>query len=110
MTTDATKRQDLIEGLRALADWYEQHPTVPLPAYPGWTHCVLSHHGDVDGPAVVRELAAALGAEVVERHGHTVADKPFGPIKFHAYYVSRERMQEHNDNVQFLAEHGRGAS
>jgi hypothetical protein len=110
MSTEGTsKREQIIEGLRALADFYEQHPDVPLPPFPGWNHCVLGNVGDEAGPAEVRVLAAALGSGVEERRGHTITNAQFGAINFHAYYVSRERAEAYDADQEFLAEHGRGS-
>lgn len=87
------KRAELIAGLRQLADWYEQHPEVPLPPYPDWRHCVLAKD-DTSGTAEVEAVAAALGADV--KYGkHVAADKDFPGIEFHAYYVTRERAADY---------------
>lgn len=46
--------QEYADGLRQLADWYERHPTIPLPQY-----STLSVHGAEDVAYIARALGKA---------------------------------------------------
>lgn len=102
MTTDASKRQDLIDGLRALADWYEQHPDVPLVKYPEFRHCVNAGD-DATGRAEVHAIADALGVPVTDKDDESEVIGDFAGLPFRAYYVTRERLQRWRDDMDFLA-------
>jgi len=82
------RRADLIAGLRELADFYEQHPDMPLPPYPDFRHCVLSNDDDA-GVAEVTTVAAQLGVELYDLDDRPSADRKFGSITFSAFYVRR---------------------
>lgn len=99
--TDA--RDDLIQGLRELADWYEQHPEVPLPPYPSFEHCVLERGGgDEAGVAEVEQVAASLDA-TVERGVHTEARRRFAGLPFRVFYVSREAATDWERQRELIA-------
>jgi hypothetical protein len=106
-TEGSTKREQIIEGLRAIADFYEQHPDVPLPPFPSWSHCVLSDD-DTQGQVDVAAVATALDVPMKVKDGSADAKTKFGGVRFHVYYVSRQRAENYADNLRFLAEHGRG--
>lgn len=95
-------RRGLIDGLRELADWYEQHPDVPLPRYPDLLHSV-GGQDDAQGVAEVEQLAVALGTEV--KYGaHTGTERQFAGLRFRAYYIARESMAEYDRRRAQLAE------
>ncbi|MEU4781073.1 hypothetical protein [Micromonospora sp. NPDC023633] len=85
-----TKRDALVAGLRALADFYETHPDMPLPRYPNFSHCVLAGD-DETGQAEVARIAEQLGVEMVTKAGSADAERAFEGLPFKSYYVSRQR-------------------
>lgn len=76
----------LVAGLRALADFYETHPTMPMPLYPkfGVTCSNLTDGGDA-AAELVRHAAELLGTEITQSHGHTRTKRMFGVVEFKAY-------------------------
>jgi hypothetical protein len=81
-TEGSTKREQIIEGLRAIADFYEQHPDVPLPPFPSWSHCVLSDD-DTQGQVDVAAVATALDVPMKVKDGSAVDMKKLGVLCFH---------------------------
>lgn len=106
MAEPTDKRTALIAGLRELADWYEAHPDVPLPPYPTWTHCVLGDN-DQDGQSEVVAVADALDVPAQFSAGSAEARRTFGAVEFKAFYVSRQRSEDYQAELKFLAEHKR---
>jgi hypothetical protein len=100
--TEADKLAGLIAGLRELADWYEQHPDVPLPLYPSFIHCV---HSDDDqaGTAELAAVAEALAVEQSTHGGHPAAERVFGAVEFRVYYVPRVDAAEYQADRKLLA-------
>jgi hypothetical protein len=81
----APARAALVEGLRAIADFYEQHVEVEPVAYPVFIHAV-SFHTDETGPAAIATIAAALGTEVDSRNQiHT--ERQMAGVRFYASYI-----------------------
>lgn len=85
--SDFTERAALIGGFRALADYLESNPEIPVSAYPvvyafpadgEWAHMC----------AVIDAVAARLG--VAARRtigGHHVAVRFFGPVEYRAVAI-----------------------
>lgn len=87
------RRAQLVAGLRELAQFYVDHPEVPIPRFPDFAHCVNADN-DEAGSAEVQAIAAALGVEL--EHGvHIRARRRFGALQFNAYYVPREVARRH---------------
>lgn len=107
VTEPTSKRAELVAGLRELADWYERHPDVPLPPYPTWTHCVLADEDEAGQYEVVR-VADALDVPCRFKAGSADADREFGPVTFRAYYVSRQRSEDYEQELRYLAERAKG--
>jgi hypothetical protein len=91
---NATERQALIFGLRALADYLESNPYVPAPGYSD----VLAFPPDGDCAGMRAEIdviAERIGVEARETvRGHYVAARTFGPVEYRAvaicqYYQER---------------------
>lgn len=86
------KNAELVAGLRALADFYEQHPDMPVPDYP---NMLVGIDADTDeqGAAIVSEAARRMGAEYqppgvpLDVAEHHVAETTFGPVKLRVYYI-----------------------
>ncbi|MFE6488808.1 hypothetical protein ACFVGN_38570 [Streptomyces sp. NPDC057757] len=80
MTKEITEqRRKSIEGLRALADFLESNPSLPVPS---------SQHLNVPlmTNAPVEEFAAAQGLDVeYDDEGNASADVKFGPLTYHVY-------------------------
>jgi hypothetical protein len=61
MSTDAiSKRAELVAGLRELADFYEQHPDMPMPDCPEIL-VGIDAQADEDGAHAVHDAAVQLG-------------------------------------------------
>lgn len=95
---DHAGRHEFVEGLRALADFYETHPALPMPSSPDFTHCVGTADDDA-GRAEIALIAAELG---VEPKDGLHAKRRFGPIQYHAFYNLRAEMQRYNADQQLL--------
>ncbi|MBW8487247.1 hypothetical protein [Actinomadura parmotrematis] len=91
-------RRNLITGLRALADFLEDNPAVPIPR--GTVTVSMFARGDSQTcqRAAVDGVAALLGVPVQdETHdgGHYTAAKHFGPIAYQAIHIPTERQHAH---------------
>jgi hypothetical protein len=99
---DLFARHQTITGLRALADYLETHPAVPVNEY-GWE--VRIHTGvgrdtitDADQRAEVDRVAALLGVPALDetvRGGHYKASRTFGRIVYTIVHVPARRMAQH---------------
>lgn len=87
-------RTALVKGLRALADWYEANPEVPLPPSPDIAHCVMAGD-DAAGMAELRVVADALGEPVDPTGPHPQVVRDFAGLKFHAFYVLQRAAAEY---------------
>lgn len=104
---ELTDHAALAAGLRELADWYEQHTELPVPAYPNFHHVFIEGHPD-NRPETIERIAAALGStvEVSDNGGHIQTRGKFGPIRYLAAHVPAATMWAHRalmsyaDNVQ----------
>jgi hypothetical protein len=96
-TTDPATRQALITGLRALADYLDQNPAVPVPTY--GTEIYLSASSTDDGGcAQVRQFARQLGIAVpndISYSGHYEAARQFGPVGYRMIAISDAAMARH---------------
>lgn len=88
-----TTRDELIAGLRDLADWYEQHPDVPLMAYPEIRHCVMGD--DTTGTAELRQIAAALGAKPEVLPDRIEVRGSFAGLSYWAFYNFQSAVAEY---------------
>ena len=84
------ERADLIDGLRALADYLESNPDVPAPRYTD----VYTFPPDRACPEMRAEIdviAELLGSQARETAGHehyTVA-RSFGPVEYRAVAICK---------------------
>jgi hypothetical protein len=100
--SDDKKRTNLIAGLRGLADFIEQHPDFPLPTFPEFAHCATARD-DEAGVAEVRQISAALGAEMtVEPDGDARVTFHFAGLRYRAFYVSRDRSRQWDEDMEFV--------
>jgi hypothetical protein len=96
MTTQPTVPSDLfarsqtVAGLRALADFLETNPAVPVHEY-GYDYMVFARaNTDSAERAEIDRIAAALGEAVTDetgRGGHYRVSKTFGRITYTAVHV-----------------------
>jgi hypothetical protein len=104
MTTRPTVPDDLfartqtIAGLRVLADFLEDNPSVPVREYGGeYTVFARADENTVERAEIDR-IAAALGETVTddtERGGHYSVSKTFGRITYRAIHVPSKRQAAH---------------
>lgn len=81
-----TPRQELIAGLRAMADWLEATPGVPVAECEkaDFQHCV-DLVDTTDRRAYVDAVAAEMGVQAAPSGpGHYRATKAFGPVEYRA--------------------------
>ncbi|QXJ23619.1 hypothetical protein AGRA3207_004801 [Actinomadura graeca] len=117
---DLFARHHTIAGLRALADFLEANPAVPVREF-GGDYTLFTRRGDdAAAVAMVDRVAALLGAEITDdrpRGGHYLAEKTFGRITYGIVHVPDQRRREslardsyfHNivlDTDQYTGEHG----
>jgi hypothetical protein len=99
---DLFARHQTITGLRALADFLEAHPGVPVDEY-GWTLHVCQTvsrdaHTDAAQRAEVDRIAALLGVPVRDetaRGGHYTAQRSFGRIIYEVTHIPARFMAEY---------------
>ena len=84
------QREQFIEGLRELADWYTEHPDVAAPSYPEMSYCVVGAD-DTAGCAEVAHVATALGVDVTGDGSSAKAKHSFAGLSFKVFYVSQKR-------------------
>jgi hypothetical protein len=95
---DLFARTQTIAGLRALADFLEANPGVPVHEY-GWE---VRHHTrgtDEEEAAEIDRIAALLDATPADERndgGHYTASKTFGHITYTAVHIPARRMDAHH--------------
>jgi hypothetical protein len=102
-TTDPAARTDaraqITSGLRALADYLDAHPDVPVNEY-GWTlNDFPPRDDDAAGRAAVTRVAASLGVtpdDDTARSGHYIAARTFGRITYQYIHISARRRAIHD--------------
>jgi hypothetical protein len=83
-TTDPATRQAFITGLRALADYLDRHPAVPVPGYGTQIH-MTADSTEKGGCGQVNEFARQLAIAVpasISEFGHYEAIRFFGPVGY----------------------------
>lgn len=91
------ERTEFIAGLRALAEFLESNPAVPVPRY-GTSILVGAQWAD-DNRGFVDEFAALTGAEIDDQwasSGHYTARATFGPVTYEAYAISKPAMDAYD--------------
>ncbi|MEV1321994.1 hypothetical protein AB0J14_38600 [Micromonospora arborensis] len=95
----STTREELIAGLRAVADFYEANPTMPVPIYPDLlVSCsnITGHGNDRDDDAaaeLVRHAGTLLGVEATQSTaGGWDVNGKFGALTLRVYSTTHERM------------------
>ncbi|MEW2356405.1 hypothetical protein [Spirillospora sp. NPDC029432] len=103
---DLFARHQTITGLRALADFLEANPNVPVNEY-GETFTVYTRHLADDDPAAVAlvdRTAALLGVDVGDRrdHGdHYTAARSFGRIRYQVVHIPARVMDDFHARTSY---------
>ena len=97
---DLFARVQTIAGLRALADFLETNPAVPVREY-GEEYTIFTHPAadDATERAEIDRIAAALGETVTDntqRGGHYEVGKTFGRITYRAIHIPVHRRAAHD--------------
>jgi hypothetical protein len=92
---NSTKRQALISGLRALADFLESNPEVPAPEYTD----VLVFPPSASDAGKRREIdviASRIGsrAETFSSYRHYQTSRRFGPVEYRAVAIPADENTE----------------
>jgi hypothetical protein len=114
---DLFARHQTITGLRALADFLEANPAVPVNEY--GHDLIVSVRADDDTSAAARvdQLAALLGVDVDDdtRHGgHYTATRTFGRISYRIVHIPQHRRDQYRaqdsyrDNITLDTDQGTG--
>lgn len=87
---DLFARHQVITGLRALADFLEANPAVPVNEYGNDLLVSVRTGDDASAAAVVDHAAALLGVDVhddTRRGGHYTATRTFGRISYRIVHI-----------------------
>jgi hypothetical protein len=101
------ERDRLITGLRALADFLETSPDVPVPCWADFL--VFPQDGTEDEKRKeIDNIATLIGASVTddtENYGHYTTSRAFGPVEYRAVLIParsreyRDAQLSYSDNV-----------
>lgn len=90
MFPNPVPRDQIISGLRQLADYLDAHPAIPVAPY-GWELLVGTYRtSDPDGIAEIDRIAANLGVTAqgdIADGDHYAAIRTFGPITYRAFHI-----------------------
>ncbi|GLY74385.1 hypothetical protein [Actinoallomurus iriomotensis] len=95
---DLLARAQTIAGLRALADFLENNPSIPVREYGGDYTVFPYADDDAAERAEIDRIATALGETVTDetgRGGHYTVSKTFGRITYNAIHVPAKRQAAH---------------
>ncbi|NEA28325.1 hypothetical protein [Actinomadura bangladeshensis] len=93
---DLFARHQTIAGLRALADFLEANPGVPVDEY-GERYHVFTRDSDASSVALVDQTAELLGVEVTDDRptgGHYTATKRFGRITYAIVHIPERNQRQ----------------
>lgn len=96
--TDPEERAEVINGLRALADFLDGNIEVPVPH---WTEMLAfpSVSTDQDMRAEVDRVAALIGSAADDRtaiHGHYSVSRKFGPVEYRMVAILARARASHD--------------
>ncbi|GAA2130415.1 hypothetical protein [Actinomadura napierensis] len=101
---DLFARHQVITGLRALADFLEANPAVPVPEY-GETFDVFPRDCDDDcSAALVGDVAALLGVQADDDRpsgGHYTASRSFGRITYRIIHIPDRNRRRHEAYMSY---------
>ncbi|WP_339155527.1 hypothetical protein [Actinomadura luteofluorescens] len=101
---DLFARHQTIAGLRALADFLEANPSVPIKEYGGDYNVYTRTGDDPAAVAAVDQVAALLNTEVTDDRphgGHYIASKTFGRITYQIVHIPARQMDEHHAHISY---------
>ena len=101
------RRAALVADLRALADWLEAHPEVPVPR---WGSVEVTYHpahddhiADDDAAfSEVHRIAGLIGATVEEDSDRAAAYRAFGSAGYKAIAISSDHMARYSAGTSYL--------
>ncbi|GAA1594094.1 hypothetical protein GCM10009678_90310 [Actinomadura kijaniata] len=91
-------RTRMISALRALADFLDSHPDIPVGEFSRARLHFIPRTGTADGnAAAIDRIAHTLGVEPTgERTGHYRAVKHFGPASYEAFAIHPDAQADHD--------------
>ncbi|MFC5748338.1 hypothetical protein [Actinomadura rugatobispora] len=95
---DLFARHQTITGLRALADFIEDNPAVPVTSLGEFYAVYTRTDTDADGRALIDDVAALLDVQVcddTDRGGHYRASRSFGRITYQAVHIPPRAQELH---------------
>ncbi|XRQ08895.1 hypothetical protein ACN3XK_72505 [Actinomadura welshii] len=95
---DLFARHQTIAGLRALADFLEANPAVPVKEYGETYHVPIRADDDATAAAIVDKTAALLGVNAehdTARGGHYLATRTFGRIAYTVFHIPEQARAAH---------------
>jgi hypothetical protein len=101
---DLFARHQIITGLRALADFLETNPAVPVPEYGRDFDVFPRACDDNSSAALVDRVAALLGVQVDDRRpfgGHYTASRSFGRITYCIRHIPDRNRREHDAHMSY---------
>jgi hypothetical protein len=101
------ERADMVAGLRALANFLEANPAVPIPRN-GHEFGVSTSGSDEQKRSQVKFAGLAIGEDVTDNAEgtHCSARRRFGPVSYHIFAVSGAHLQRYQQAVSSLREAG----
>jgi hypothetical protein len=106
---DGPARADMVAGLRALADFLEANPAVPVPRY-GHVFSVSTSGSDEQKRSQVKFAGLAIGEDVTDNaeDSQCWTQREFGPVSYRVFAVSDASQQRYQRAVSSLREAGQG--
>ena len=101
---DLIARTQTITGLRALADFLENNPDIPVREYGDEYTYFTRAENDTTERAEVDRIAAALGETVTDetgRGGHYTVSKTFGRITYTATHIPAKCRTAHAAHMSY---------
>ncbi|WP_141580468.1 hypothetical protein [Actinomadura sp. WMMA1423] len=95
---DLFARHQIVSGLRALADFLEANPAVPVNEYGHDFLFPVRATDETSAAAQVDHAAALLGVDVSDetrRDGHYSAERTFGRITYRIYHIPERRRRQY---------------
>jgi hypothetical protein len=102
-TTDPKTRAEFITSLRAMAEFLDRNPAVPVPAR-GADVLLSTDSYEDGGKAQVDNVARLLGATVVDdtaHDGHYVAGRMFGCLAYRVVSIPALSMAKHYADMSY---------
>ena len=102
---DLFARHQTITGLRALADFLEANPAVPVDEYGDFINVYTRTGSEQEQRAQVDQVAEHLGVPVEDdtaRGGHCTATKRFGRITYKIVYIPADYTAAHRARMSYV--------